>query len=151
MSKDAGLEAAAKKVYRFPQYNVIVVPGVQCWRLQWCVLWKDDTVLLASLPRISSVQRGASGTADHLWDTSCLFCWTVLPSCLAVCVALSNVVNQCISSVLLPLLWPLPTVLVHGCERTCHAACVSVSAEVYMCSPPLLLKVYREELDVLAS
>lgn len=22
--------------------------GVQCWRLQWCVLWKDETVLLAS-------------------------------------------------------------------------------------------------------
>lgn len=106
--------------------------GVQCWRLQWCVLWKDDT--LFPLPRIPSLQHSVSGTADHLWDTSCLFCWNVLPRCLAVCVALSSEVNQCISSVLLPFLWPLPTVLVHQCERTCHAACVPVSAEVYVFS-----------------
>lgn len=119
--------------------------GVHCWRLQWCVLWKEDTVLLAL------VQHSTSGTADHLWGASCLFCWNVLPIYLAVCVALSNEVNQSISSVLPPLLWPLPAVLVHQCERTCHAAFVPVSVEVYMCSPPSLLKVYRQNLTILAS
>lgn len=53
--------------------------GVHCWRLQWCVLWKEDTVLLAS------VQHSTSGTAGHLWGASCLFCWNALPICLAVC------------------------------------------------------------------
>lgn len=88
---------------------------------------------LLPLPRVPSVQHSSSGTADHLWGTAGLFCWNVLPRCLDLYVALSNEVNQSISSVLLPLLWPLPTLLVHRCERTCHAACsVLVSAEVYV-------------------
>lgn len=98
---------------------------------------------LLLLPRIPSVQHSAS--ADYPWDTSCLFCWNVLPRCLVVCVAFSNEVNQSISSVLLSLVWPLPAVLLHRCERTCHAAYVPVSVEVYMCSSPSLPKVYREK------
>lgn len=129
----------------------VLVSSVECdncfWGCSDVCCGKMTHYYLLPLPRIPSVQHRASGTADHLWDTACLFCWNVLPRCLAVCVVLSNEVNQSISSVLLPLLWPLPTVLVHRCERTCHAACVPVSAEVYMCFPPSLLKVYREKLD----
>lgn len=100
---------------------------------------------LLPLPRIPSDQHSASDTADHLWDPSCLFCWNVLPRCLALCVALPNEVNQSISSVLLSLLWPLPTVLVYQCERTCRAVYVPVSAEVYMWCSPSFLEVYREK------
>lgn len=45
--------------------------GVQFGRPQWCVLWKDDTVLLDSLRHgILPVQHRASGEADCLWDVS---------------------------------------------------------------------------------
>lgn len=58
-----------------------------------CAVEKWQYFLLP-LPRVSSVQHSASGTADHLWDTSCLFCWNVLPRCLAACVTLCSEVKQ---------------------------------------------------------
>lgn len=147
MSKDVGLEAAEKKVSSFPQYNVTIASGGAVLKAAAvCAVERWDSIL-ASFSQNPFSPTQCSRYSWHLWDTSCLFCWNVLPRCLAVCVALSNEVNQSISSVLLSLLWPLPTVLVHWYERPCHAAHVPVSAEVYMCSPPSLPKVYREKLD----
>lgn len=140
MSKDAGLEAAAKKVTDF-----LSVSGDAVLEDSSDVCCGKMTVLLAS-----STQSLSS-------PTQCIkYSWSPLgyvlplllkssPKCVWPCVVRST--SECISSVLLPLLWPLPTVLVHGCGRTCHAASAPVSAEVYTCSPSLLLEVYRKKLD----
>lgn len=113
-----------------------VMCAVERWHRTPCFLYPES---LQS--RVHQVQLITSGI--HLASFVEMFSQAAW----LLCGALSNEDNQCTSSVLLPLLWPLPTVLVHGYERTCHAAYVPVSAEVYMCSLPLLLKVYREKLD----
>lgn len=114
---------------------------MQCWRLQWRVLWKDDLCFLypESLPN----QHSASGPADHLWDTSCLLCWNVLPRCLALCMALSgqpvHQLSATLSSVASTYCFGL------SMWKNLLAAYVPVSAEVYMCSSPSFLEVYREK------
>lgn len=91
MGKDADLEAAEMKVFSLSLYNVIIVSGgavlkaavmcaVERWHGTSSFLW----------PRILLVQHSASGIADHLWDMSCLLCWSVHPGWLAVCGALCN-------------------------------------------------------------
>lgn len=79
MSKDADLEAAEMKVFSLPLYNVInCFWGCSVGRLQWCVLWKDEAVLLAS----SGPESLWSNTVHQVQLTTS---GTHLASCVEMC------------------------------------------------------------------
>lgn len=149
MRKDADLEQGEMKVFSLPLYNVIIVSGgavlkaavmcaVERWYSTSCFLW----------PSIPSVQHSASGTADLLWDTSCLLCWNVLPGWQAVCGALFNKEPaspsaQCYSHFcgfytfcLGPFMWKSMPCSLNLFQSQLKSACVL---------PPSPLKVYREK------
>lgn len=131
--------SSSKKSYWFPQ----CFWGCSVGRQQWCVLWKDDSTSCFLYPE--SLQSNTVYQVQLI--TSGIRLASFVEKFSQVCVTLCSEVNQWVYQLSATPTSVASTVLVHGCGKTCHAASAPVSAEVYTCSPSLLLEVYRKKLD----